>query len=702
MGNDLIAPVNREEILKERIPDVLLYLSNSEGSFWDKVADKNFNYFTKHCIDHPWANHFALALLCLTDRDLTPQSIMNIVSVLNARFRDIFSTFELKDMNAFTPSHIEKYIRGEVLPEHSDRQRQFLLSGYNTFMFNINKWISAQFSEETQKTLLPYVLPKLPFDNRDFNARTKAITNAKAKRKDDTSAITSLLPEIRAQGHLRWNQVKRIRESQKKLMKAAMEGSIVLPVEFSYEESEYANERWHFVLWDISSYEHVKLGINRLKQMKEEDFFLEFKKAENINNGLPGEGPWFLDLLKHKLIGNLLPANYSKEHFKEIMRYLKQFGYEPEDNSKSISPFSPRNVGLLTQGFNLSILQRTSPNVFINIEPIYVACMFARFALDIITCSGARINELLQISYDKDCCIATMDNSVSPPRTNYIFRLTPKGREEPENYYVPEELFKFMTEIIKMLRESYKSDSIPEVKYEVDSRKHLIPPKKYIFQYRNKHINHFSINATLRFLLHGIIIQNSNGDQVKFKAHLLRHAFATHAVQNEKIPIDIVKTLLHQKDIEVTSYYSAPTHQQIAESINQLQDNWVSYIDVQKGILRAPEELKEIYNEYRKKVGTLSKVVGGTCTIDSVCPTKMACIGCAAKVPQPEFKEEIMAYYKWADESQKRFEQLGLEVEARKMKVTKNRARNELKEIELIERYQKDQEYIPELQINKN
>lgn len=74
----------------------------------------------------------------------------------------------------------------------------------------------------------------------------------------------------------------------------------------------------------------------------------------------------------------------------------------------------------------------------------------------------------------------------------------------------------------------------------------------------------------------------------------------------------------------------------------------------------------------------------------------MACIGCAAKVPRPEFKDEIAALYTWADESEKRFEKLGLPLEAQKMKITKNRARNELKEIQLIERYQKDEKHAPE------
>jgi len=328
--------------------------------------------------------------------------------------------------------------------------------------------------------------------------------------------------------------------------------------------------------------------------------------------------------------------------------------------------------------------------------------MFAKFALDIITSSEARVNELLQISYDKDCCIITVDKSSNPPKKNYILRLVPKGREEPENYYMPEEVFKFMNEIVAMLKDSYHSDSIPDVNYTVESRKHLLSKRKYIFQYQSKHINVFSINAILRFLLHGLVVQSSEGNQVVIKAHLLRHAFATHAVQTEKIPVDIVKTLLHQKDIEVTSYYSAPTRQQVSESINALHENWISYIDIQKGIIRGQEELKELYDDYREKVGTMSKVAGGICTIDSVCPTKMACIGCGAKVPRPEFKDEIIAFYNWADESEKKFQQMSLPLEVKKMKIAKDRARNELKEIQLIEKTQRDESHAPKIHISSS
>ncbi|MNW47311.1 Phage integrase family protein [compost metagenome] len=407
--------------------------------------------------------------------------------------------------------------------------------------------------------------------------------------------------------------MSRLREAYRKAIMNVREQRLALPIEFHYDESEYVGERWHFILRDLKGFGQFQGENKRYSDFKDEDCILEFVKAEKLEDGSEGEGPWFLELLRLRLLGNWAPDQVSDERREAIVDYLNNWGYEIEEGGKIPSPFSTRNPGVLVQGFDVTRTAKITNKLLINIEPIYVACTFARFALDIITSSGARINELLQISYDKECCVVTVDKSVSPPRKNYIFRLIPKGREEPENYYLPEEVFKFMSEILKMLKESYKSDSIPEVEYDVESRKHLMPPKRYIFQYQSRHINVISLNAILRFLLHGIVIQSAEGNQVVLKAHLLRHAFATHAAQTEKIPVDIVKTLLHQKDIEVTSYYSAPTAQQVSESINSLHENWISYVDIQKGILRGPEELKELYEDYREKVGTMSKVVGGIC-----------------------------------------------------------------------------------------
>jgi integrase len=62
------------------------------------------------------------------------------------------------------------------------------------------------------------------------------------------------------------------------------------------------------------------------------------------------------------------------------------------------------------------------------------------------------------------------------------------------------------------------------------------------------------------------------GTPVVVKSHLLRHAFATEAVQRQKMPIDIVAKILHQRDLNVTSYYSAPTPSQVAQAVSDLHD----------------------------------------------------------------------------------------------------------------------------------
>jgi hypothetical protein len=102
-------------------------------------------------------------------------------------------------MGEFSPTHVEQYLSGQILKEHSDRQRQSFLTFYGSLTFNLNKWVGSKFTTEKQEELAPYVLPLLPFDNRDFSVRDKAITTAKNKRKEDTSAVTPLLPEIRAE-----------------------------------------------------------------------------------------------------------------------------------------------------------------------------------------------------------------------------------------------------------------------------------------------------------------------------------------------------------------------------------------------------------------------------------------------------------------------------------------------------------------------
>ena len=86
------------------------------------------------------------------------------------------------------------------------------------------------------------------------------------------------------------------------------------------------------------------------------------------------------------------------------------------------------------------------------------------------------------------------------------------------------------------------------------------------------------------------------------KTHLLRHAFATEAVQRQKMPIDIVAKILHQRDIGVTGYYSEPTPSQVAQSVSDLHDVISDYVDIDEAVLaKSTKNLKKNLKNIKKK-----------------------------------------------------------------------------------------------------
>jgi hypothetical protein len=255
--------------------------------------------------------------------------------------------------------------------------------------------------------------------------------------------------------------------------------------------------------------------------------------------------------------------------------------------------------------------------------------------------------------------------------------------------------------VAKLLKEHYGNEKIPSVKYRGE-RSHLFPDlKPYFFQYHNKALHRKPISAAIRFLLHGLTFETQEGKAVVIKSHLLRHAFATEAVQRQKLPIDIVAKILHQRDIGVTEYYSEPTPSQVAQSVSDLHDVISDYVDLDEAVLRSGEELVNELEEYKQKVGVFNNVLGGACTTNFVCPTKMQCLGCQAKVPQPEKKHELEEVIELSKDMEKRFTSMNLPVEIKKAKAMRKHARNELKEIELIEKYREEQKYEPHVQFKK-
>ena len=144
------------------------------------------------------------------------------------------------------------------------------------------------------------------------------------------------------------------------------------------------------------------------------------------------------------------------------------------------------------------------------------------------------------------------------PRIRYAFRVIPKGErtDTPHTFFIGRETMRVLVTVATMLAEHYglpPGAPLPTVAFDpCNARAHRFGPAPYLFQYAGRHLAAADITACMRFLLHGLVFRTRDGQAVVLTAHLLRHAFATHAVQVEKIPVDIVGEWLKQKQLDVT------------------------------------------------------------------------------------------------------------------------------------------------------
>lgn len=698
------------EQLLGKVDEKLLHFRDAREYFiLDKMDEKYLKYYINNVIDKPWNNHLFLALLVYNEKNADVISIYNIVRTLHPRLCELFEYFQLMKMEEFnTETHLYQYFKGSFFEEHSDNTRSQFLTRYRGCTYATKKWVETKIPKEQECYFEQFIFQIPSYDSRDFNFTKLAKEQARNTRKSETDAIVPLLPQIRAEGNFRWNQIARLRQAYLKACEQAKTANEVLPLDFNYDEPERVGERFYFRLWDKPSFvlnhqqqfksHTLKAAINRTGVYSEEnnEYFVEFIKAERLKDDEEAEGLWFTELFENNVVGHW-SQNSNDNELRPRRELLFSWGYGEENSNSNPLPFKSGHKGILTSSTFTSFHKAKVQGILFDVEAIYAAATFGLLTLDICTTTGARINELLQISNTKECIrTVKVDNKL-----RFSFYAIPKGRNELEAYYISKQTMDLLQSVRLMLQTHYGTNKIPSVKYRGD-RKHLFPDAKpYFCQYHNKAFTKDAVLASLRFLLHGQHIETQEGKAVIVKTHLLRHAFATEAVQRQKLPIDIVAKILHQRDLRVTGYYSEPTSSQISQSVSDLHDVISDYIDIDEAVTRDPEGLEKVLEEQKEKVGVFNNVIGGVCVTDYVCPIKMACLGCQAKIPQPEKKHELLEVVELSKDMEKRFSEMGLTVEVKKAKAMRKHARTELKEIELIEKYREEQKYEPNVQIKK-
>lgn len=698
------------EQLHGEVDKKLLNLRDANETFMlDKMEDIYLNYYVRQVLDKPWNNHLYLCMIIGVEKNLDPRSIFDCIAVPNVRLKDLFEHYSLTEIEQLnTETHMYEYFKGNIFVNHSDDQRSKFLRYYKTCSYSVKKWIKTKLSEENQEHFEQFVFSLPSYDSRDFGFTKAAREQARNTRKSETDAIVDFLPQIRAEGHFRWNQIDRLRKRFLKACEEVKNDDLELPINFEYNEPERVGERFYFRLWDRPSFlshhqdqfsqSAIEKANSRTSTYSDENnhYFVEFIRAERLKNDDDAEGIWFLELIETDVMGNSIYKNISEVEIQRKLELLNSWGYGNE--GKLPMPFYGQHKGILGQSTYVNRHKDKAEGILFDVEPIYVAATFGLLGVDICTTTGARINELLQINYTKECLESIKVNE----DIKHSFYAIPKGRDKEEPYFITTETMKILAKVRKMLLEHYNDVTIPSVKYGLKWRKHLFKePKPYFFQYHRRALNHTSLGACLHFLFHGLIFETQKGKPVTVKTHLLRHAFATEAVQRHNVPTDIVAKILHQRDLNITGYYSEPTQSQVAQRVSEYHDIIMEYIDIDEAVLRSPEELQQEFREYKENVGVLNNVIGGVCVTNMVCPTKMACLGCQAKIPQPEKKHELEEVIELSRDMEKRFSAMNLPIEVKKAKAMRKHARNELKEIELIEQYRKEEDYDPDIQFKK-
>ncbi|PFR24657.1 integrase [Bacillus cereus] len=710
--------------LKGKVDDNILAYQDKGDYFWDKVNPEHLRYFKNNACGYPFTNHVAIGLMVESNKNLNHNTIHNILTQINGGLKMLFQELKLASINDFDVDiHLSDYLRGEIILSHSDSKKSRFFNLYKRVSIKVHKWYSTKLTKEQQEVFAPFLLPRTYLDSRDFNVIKSAKNTAKSKRKSETDAISKEFIKIRAEGGFRLNQVRRLRQKYLEVVKFVQDNGYTLPFEFSYTENEERGDRskelFSFRLWDKPSFvlhhsdNFTSATINNAKARRatyseeNNEYFVEFLKAEVLDDetGEPveeTEGFWFLPILEHQLIG-YWHQYLSAEQINEKLKILKVYGYRESDSEKVNLPFQSNHKGILAQGTFITSSQKYVDGILMNVEVLYITALFGATALDIFTSSGARLGEVTQVHLGLGCLdqVDMTDSETNEVKTSYIFRAIPKGRDKLAVFYTTKDTFDLIYEIAYYLSQHYKG-SIPIVEFRYLKRHgESRPDQPYLFQLHSKHFSEITFSCVLNFICFGLIYETQDKKLVKLKAHLLRHGFATHAVQAEELPIDVVAMILNQKDLDVTKYYSQPTQSQVANVVSDFHTSMATTTDMMKEVLRQPEEIQALFERQREISGPFSKTVGGTCVTNKICPTKLACVGCATKIPEPEQKHELLEYLDWAEKSKEYHEERGYKLEVLKMKKTIHDAKVELKEIALIEEYRRDKENEPRLIIKK-
>jgi integrase len=517
----------------------------------------------------------------------------------------------------------------------------------------------------------------------------------RAKRKSD--AVQAHFYRLRHVAAMRVNQVGRLYHAVKEAVALVDAGKERLPYTFSYQEEPLLGDgqrttQINLTLWDTNTLfdhavSHGMRGEERASERLEKTglfaadrraFFVEYLRRDSVSS--ENQLFWFLDAFRHRLFDDIERKGDAAAAAARAV-FCGRWGYTRSGKSSD-------NSGLLSYGRDagrtVRFLERTERREFIPYAGLYGGMLMACLVIRMSTITGARVGETQQIAQNSDC-VKKVENVGSKMTTRWVLRLFPKGtRTTRADYYIDEDTKDLLLALLRFQIEQCGDSKIPVVA--TDRSK--IPPDRFVLQWRGHGVTQTSLNTMVRLLLHGLSFRAVDGELVQISSHVLRHAYATE-LANQRVPVDVIARILHQRDTSVTKYYSQPTVNQVMAAAETL---FVDRIDLAAEIRRSPDEIAKLIREAEGKVGALTEVIGGTCTVGNMCPAKFACIGCSGNAPDPAKRDQVLQKRAWAETQASYARAQGLLAEERQMRGIMENCQLTLDEMELIEAARADRQ----------
>ena len=663
-------------------------LHDAPGINWTQLSPNIMRYCIMTIKDSPDAAVLAVAAASMRSIDqVSQQTALKQVNQLLREFRATGQVHTLADLR-----------QEEIWYAWAERQQQStrghsLVNGYAALSTgHLPRYLRLLDSGQRQR-MQHYLLPPPPLDLREKYFPYRRVDAAqKAKRKSETDVLTPLYPVLRQLVRLRKQLAERMMAAIRAARRKVEAGEVTLPYRFDHldvipevnrdartvAELQILGRQVTIplILWNKSTWllhhqdRYDRRSVRMARHGKEaytpehNAFFVQF-------DGPAANCLWFGDLIERHLFQRFDAENLHLEGYQARWHYARQLGF-----SNGVECGRP---GLLSPGdVWLARAAERGKELLFEPESLYRGIVMGAALTTIALSNGSRVNELLQISFNKERRIVrteevpvlgqdgrpqfAKDGKPLLRQVKLHFQLLlPKGAksdEERQLFPLSKEAIRLLGEVKALLEQAHGEVPIvfptrSNTKYE-----HL-GPERYLFQWNASSdgavgaLNTRDVQALLRFILHGLDLATSQGKPIRVSVHVLRHVMATHARHYRHVPPEVIAHFyLHHRLRELTSstpglsaiseYYTLQTEAQRFAAIRadldeqeELDHLLLQMAPTVRDLEQKNVELQAVYEIWH----ALHPTAFGHCGCPGLCPRgndRAHCLGCGYHVEDPE------------------------------------------------------------------